>query len=54
MNRRRAVRGRRVLVTIAVALASCGGDGERELVGYTIEPAPQVDAVALPDVSQGR
>jgi protein SCO1/2 len=35
-----------------LALASCGG-GDRELVGYTNDPAPQVDAVALPDVSQG-
>jgi protein SCO1/2 len=33
-------------------MASCGGDGDRELVGYTLEPAPQVDEVALPDVSR--
>jgi protein SCO1/2 len=48
------VNGRRVIATAAcvLALASCG-DGERELVGYTVEPAPQVDAVALPDLSQG-
>jgi len=45
---------RRVIATAAcvLALASCGS-GERELVGYTIEPAAQVDAVALPDVSRG-
>jgi protein SCO1/2 len=45
---------RRVIAIAAcvVALASCGS-GERELVGYTVEPAPQVDAVALPDMSQG-
>ena len=36
-----------------LALASCGG-GERKLVGYTNEPAPQVDAVALPDSEPGR
>jgi protein SCO1/2 len=46
---RRAV----ALATSLVALASCGSDGGRELVGYTLEPAPQVDAVALPDLSRG-
>lgn len=47
------------VVAVAVAnfvfvlgVASCGS-GERELVGYTLEPAPQVDALALPDVSRG-
>jgi protein SCO1/2 len=35
----------------AGALAACGGDS-RELVGQTREPAPRVDAVALPDVSR--
>ena len=30
-----------------------GATEARELVGYTLEPAPQVDAVALPDVSRG-
>ena len=35
---------------IAVATAGCGGD--RELVGLTRDPAPQVDAVTLPDVSR--
>jgi protein SCO1 len=35
----------------AGALAACGGDG-RELVGQTRDPAPRVDAVALPDVSR--
>jgi protein SCO1/2 len=39
-------------VAAAVALVACGG-GDRELVGMTREPAPQVDAVALPDVSAG-
>ena len=33
-------------------LAACGGD-DRELVGLTRDPEPQVDAVALPDVSHG-
>jgi protein SCO1 len=46
-------RRRAFAVAVAVlALASCGS-GDRELVGYTNEPAPQVDAVALPDVSEG-
>ena len=48
MNHRRAFG---VAATV-LALASCG-DGDRELVGYPSEPAPQVDAVALPDMSQG-
>ena len=34
------------------ALVGCGGD-ERELVGVTRDPEPQVDGVALPDVSAG-
>jgi protein SCO1 len=48
------VKSRRALAGLALtlALASCGG-GERELVGYALEPAPRVDAVALPDVSRG-
>jgi protein SCO1/2 len=41
------------LAATALAFTSCGGGGGRELVGYTIEPARQVDAVALPDVSRG-
>jgi protein SCO1/2 len=48
MNRRRFI----AVAACVLALTSCG-DGERELVGYTNEPAPQVDAVALPDMSQG-
>ncbi|MGH9132694.1 MAG: SCO family protein [Ilumatobacteraceae bacterium] len=40
------------IVALVLVAAACGG-GERELVGYAIEPAPQVDVVALPDVSQG-
>jgi protein SCO1 len=36
----------------AGALAACGGD-DRELVGLTRDPEPQVDAAALPDVSRG-
>ena len=44
---------RPVLAAIAaVALVACGG-GERELVGVTRDPEPQVDTVALPDVSDG-
>jgi protein SCO1/2 len=48
MKRPRALAG--LALTLAIA-SSCGG-GERELVGYTLEPAPRVDAVALPDVSR--
>ena len=44
---RRAV----AVILAVVALAACGG-GERELVGLERDPAPQVDAVALPDVSR--
>ncbi len=42
----------RALAAVAAAsvLVACGGS-DRELVGMTREPAPQVDAVALPDVS---
>jgi protein SCO1/2 len=40
-----------MLVATSV-LAACGGD-DRELVGLTRDPAPQVDAVDLPDVSNG-
>lgn len=46
---------RRFAVVIAAAgvlLAACGGN-EHELVGATREPEPAVDAVALPDVSDG-
>lgn len=39
-------------LVIVVAATACGGD-DRELVGLTRDPAPQVDAVALPDVSRG-
>lgn len=43
-----------VAATVAtlVLAAACGGE-ERELVGYTRDPAPAVDQVALPDVSAG-
>jgi protein SCO1/2 len=46
---------KRHLAAVGVALAllaACGG-GDRDLVGLTRDPAPQVDAVALPDVSEG-
>ena len=49
MTLRRAVAVAASLVTFA----SCGGDGGRELVGYTLEPAPEVDAITLPDISRG-
>ena len=39
------------LLVAGVVLAACGDD--RELVGLTRDPAPQVDAVTLPDVSNG-
>lgn len=41
-----------VAALAAIAAVGCGG-GSRELVGLTRDPAPQVDAVALPDVSRG-
>jgi len=41
------------LVVAAVVLAACGGGGDRELVGLTRDPEPQVDAVELPDVADG-
>jgi protein SCO1/2 len=48
---------RRLLGVLGAALvavpAGCGGGGDRELVGYTRDPAPQVASVALPDVSRG-
>jgi protein SCO1/2 len=44
---RRAV----ALVVAALVVAACGG--ERELVGLSRDPEPQVDAVALPDISEG-
>lgn len=39
------------VVAAALVLVACGG--ERELVGMTRDPEPQVDAVALPDVGAG-
>jgi protein SCO1/2 len=47
MRRRAAA----ALVAVGAVAAACGGDG-RELVGLTRDPAPRVDAVALPDVSR--
>ncbi len=43
-----------MFVALATALmaAGCGGD-DHELVGYTRDPAPVVDQVALPDASAG-
>jgi protein SCO1 len=41
-----------MLAAVSV-LAACGGGDDRELVGLTRDPAPQVDAVDLPDVSDG-
>jgi protein SCO1/2 len=40
-----------VALGLGVAMVGCGG-GSRELVGYTRDPAPRVDAVMLPDVSR--
>ncbi len=41
-----------VLVTAAITLVACGSDEPRELAGYTREPGPAVDQVALPDLSR--
>lgn len=38
---------------LAVLAACGGGDDAAELTGYTRDPAPQVDTVALPDISRG-
>lgn len=40
-----------VVAAGVVLLAGCGGD-DRQLVGLTRDPAPVVDAVAVPDVSR--
>ena len=36
-----------------LVLVACGGGDDRELVGYTREPAPAVDTLSLPDVADG-
>ena len=46
-------RARSLAALALVALAACGGGGDRELVGYERDPAPAVDEVALPDVGDG-
>lgn len=47
------MRTRRVVLAVAavlsIALSACGGD--RELVGITRDPPPQVDDIPLPDMS---
>lgn len=46
--------GRAALVSAVVALGAitaCGGDPPRELAGFVRDPAPVVDEVALPDLS---
>jgi protein SCO1/2 len=48
--------GRAALASIGVALVAlvaCGGGGDEELVGYAIEPVPDVGAVTLPDLTAG-
>jgi protein SCO1/2 len=39
------------VAALAVAAVACGGD-DRELVGFTRDPAPSVATVTLPDVSR--
>jgi protein SCO1 len=41
------------LVAVCASVAACGGGDDRELVGYTRDPAPQVGDVPLPDMSRG-
>lgn len=47
------------LAAVTLALAACGGDdggssdGAAGTVGYTRDPAPRVDGIPLPDMSQG-
>jgi len=40
-------------LVLAGLLVACGGDDGGELTGLTRDPEPQVDTVALPDVSTG-
>jgi protein SCO1/2 len=48
------VNERRALAVLSMlALFACGGGDDRELVGYTREPAPAVDRLSLPDVADG-
>ncbi len=46
--------GASVLVAAGLVLGACGGDssGTQELVGYTLEPAPQVGDLGLPDTTR--
>ena len=44
---------RAVAALSMLALVACGGGDDRELVGYTREPAPAVDTLSLPDVADG-
>lgn len=45
-------RWRGALAAAGIAITGCGGE-DRELVGYTREPAPDVADVTLPDVAGG-
>lgn len=47
------VRRRVTVCALAASALIAGCGGERELAGITRQPAPQVDAVTLPDVSRG-
>ena len=50
VNSRSRVRRAIAIVLAAIAAAACGGD-DRTLAGITYDDPPQVDAVALPEVS---
>jgi protein SCO1 len=40
-------------LALAGLVAGCGGGGDRELAGLTLDSPRQVDQIALPDVSRG-
>ena len=44
---------RAVAALSMLALVACGGGDDRELVGYTRQPAPAVGTLRLPDVADG-
>lgn len=54
MRFRRVCVAASALAAIALIVGSCGGDqsGTHELIGYTVEPAPQVGDLGLPDTTR--
>lgn len=52
VNRRRVLRALAVAAGGALALSACGSDDEAALTGAVRDPAPQVDGVSLPSLSE--